>query len=223
MTKDILFTINNSGALTAYQVEFERICRTALKKVRAKLKCGRLDLVISEAMDSRGLKDLSGVGGFCPNGSFIEISLDVKNKDFAKDWRARLEETLVHEAHHASRAQTGIDIAHGTFHELIISEGLADYFVHETLGRRPLWLKDYDKTSPKNLSDLIHKASKDFTKPITDKLYDKWFLLGSPKQKIPRWAGYLIGFQLVKNYFKNNPRHTSASVINKPATEFANY
>jgi uncharacterized protein YjaZ len=48
--------------------------------------------------------------------------------------------------------------------------------------------------------------------------HNAWFFGTDPD--IPRWAGYAIGFELVKNYLSKHPGTLPSTLWNEPATAF---
>lgn len=83
-----------------------------------------------------------------------------------------------------------------TLLEILVSEGLAQHY--ETLERDspPPWAQ-----APANLDVLWNRAS-----PLlntTDFEFEAWFY-GSPAENLPRWAGYALGYELVRRFFTVN-------------------
>lgn len=141
----------------------------------------------------------------------MQLDIDVHNPEFIAKLPRLVETVLTHELHHALRNQAGIRIAKSTFLENLFSEGLADNFVLEITSRLPKWIIPITY-----IDKLLKRAENDFNKKITNKIYRKWFTEGNKKLGIPRYAGYVIGFKIVKDYLKKNPKETIQLLINIP-------
>ncbi|MBU3958149.1 MAG: DUF2268 domain-containing protein [Nanoarchaeota archaeon] len=61
------------------------------------------------------------------------------------------------------------------------------------------------------------KAQKEFNNKNYN--HKEWFF-GSKVRKIPKWAGYTIGFNLVGEYLKNNPDKKPSRLFAAKAEEF---
>ena len=169
-----------------------------------------IDIVIKESERPELLKDMNGVGGYCPSGHFVQLDIDINHPVFQKSPQQVVEQSLAHELHHATRRQAGVPIFGGSFLECMFSEGLADYFAYELTGDLSVWIITL---SGRNKDKLMKRARNKFKKTITYKDYDDWFTVGSKKLKIPRRAGYTLSFDLVKNYLENNPQESAASLV----------
>ncbi len=84
----------------------------------------------------------------------------------------------------------------------MIAEGSADYFVYQMTGKIPVWAKA--QREDRRLMKLLRPI---FKKQLTDELYMQLFLVGDIKRKIPKWAGYAIGFALVQEQQAINSRN----------------
>lgn len=206
--------LNASSNLSPYRSLLQETTKTTLKKVQRKMPLKNIDIILKESEHPEALKDIGGVGGYCPSAHFVQVSVDPKNTEFKKNPKAAIERTLSHELHHAMRQQANIDISKGTFLECIFSEGLADHFAFEITGNVPTWVKAF---AEKDRKKIMEKVKPKLDKIITYEDYDDWFILGSKKYKIPKWAGYTIGFDMVKRYLENNPKESAASLVDIPA------
>lgn len=202
--------LNASDDLLRYKKSINKALNKAIKKAQAKIPIDNINIVVKEADKFKDLKDLGGVGGYCPSKNFIQLSIDVHHPDFQKDLGEILEKSLIHEIHHAARRQAGIEIDGSSFLEIVFSEGLADFFVYEITNSLSFWIKDMDK---KNKKILFDKASRLFDEKFTLESYRDWFISGSKKNKIPKWAGYYLGFDMVRYFFVKNPEQSSKSII----------
>ncbi len=202
--------VKNTSGLAPYAVQIEKLVKSTLKEVGAKFNLNDVSVVVKEAEHPNDLKDIGGVGGYCPSGGLVELSLDVNNPAFQKLWGQLIRRSLLHELHHAARRQAGIATGESSFAECLFSEGLADHFVYDLTNLKPVWVIDLDK----QVADtLLGKAKKIFSQPMTDKLYDDWFIKGSQKLNIPQWAGYALGYKLVEDYLAQHPSASTASLV----------
>ena len=131
--------LNASGNLTPRKGLIQQIVRATVKKVRRKISLNDIDIIIKEADKPKLLKNLDGIGAYCPSGHFVQLSIDTNHASFNKSPERLIEKSLIHELHHAARRQAGIKIDKDSFLECMFSEGLADYFVYEITGDSPKW------------------------------------------------------------------------------------
>ena len=68
----------------------------------------------------------------------------------------------------------------------------------------------------KDKKRLIERAKKIASKKLTQQDYEDWFITGSKKHKIPRWTGYALGFEIVKNFLEKNPERSASSLTTVP-------
>ena len=210
--------LSASGHLSPCKNSLQKSLRATSKKVQRKIKLENVDIIVKESERPEFLKDIDGVGGYCPSGYFVQLDIDINHPSFKKSLQRIIERTLIHELHHTARRKAKVQIFGGSFLECIFSEGLADYFVFELTGNLPIWS---NSLSEKDKKKLMKRLQQKFKQKITYKDYDDWFIIGSKKQNIPRWTGYAIGFELVKNYFKNNPQKSSASIVSVPVNKIS--
>ncbi|MEI2299940.1 DUF2268 domain-containing putative Zn-dependent protease [Ensifer sp. MJa1] len=165
--------------------------------------------VIVERRVGEGIPEF-GIDGGCYRRGLIFLTLDPDNDNFDASLSAgELRKTLTHELHHSFRHATR---GYGTqLGEALITEGLADAFDAEINGgdghpwnhaiavgdwagvleraERELWADDYDHAG--------------------------WFLGSDPT--LPRWAGYTIGYHLVRAYLAANPQARPSQMTATPA------
>lgn len=194
--------LNASGSLTSIESEIKRIVKIALAKAKRYLKFRGVDILV-RSTESPSLKALGGVGGYCPEPYYVDITIDKRYVKSKKHFAEALERTLLHELHHAARQQLGFSFVNITVYQQIIAEGSADFFVYQVTGKVPVWAR-----AKKNQQRLMKILRTLFKKRLTDKLYAQLFLVGDAKRKIPKWAGYALGFALVQaEQEKHNLRH----------------
>ena len=153
-----------------------------------------------------------GVGGYTPNGNEVRISVDVQRPKFIKTVVPSVYRTLLHEFHHIARWRGP---GYGkTLFEALVTEGLADHFELEVTNKP---LQPWDKAlSAKDIKALLTRAEKELGEEYS---HSDWFY-GSKKRKIPRWAGYSLGFSIVSEYLKSNPNKKPSSLHLSNANEY---
>ena len=149
-----------------------------------------LTLAIKPIELEKDFAALNGITGYCPSAKLIRIGLDFSYPKLNQEIFAL---TLVHELHHAHQEYQRPKTSQANLKETMIEEGLADRYCEQILGKRPVWSIDLNKSE---IERILALAKQDFDKPTTDGLYDRWFLYSSPKDNIPRWAGYALGYHL---------------------------
>lgn len=130
----------------------------------------------------------TGVGGYAPLGHWVQLTLTPENPNFAGCWRREVPATLAHELHHARRWQGP---GYGaTLLEALVSEGLAQHYEAGVRGEAPRYARaEYP------LDDLWAQAQPELDAAGYD--HAAWFF-GSDDRRLPRWAGYALGYQLVQ-------------------------
>lgn len=105
---------------------------------------------------------------------------------------------LTHEYHHTCRLhQLNRDERELTLLDSIIVEGLAEFAVYERFGASELgkWTNMYHKEE----LQLIWEQIFDERLFLRGKDYHSIYLYGSESRQIPQWAGYALGYELVKS------------------------
>ena len=211
-----IYILDASGNLKSQRDLLRRYARLAVRKVQRKIALDNIDIVIRESESPELYKDIDGIGGWCPSGNFMQLSIDKNHPSFRMSPGKLIERTLIHELHHAARMQAGVLMGKGSFLEQLFSEGLADYFVYELTGDLGKWITSInteDKTR------LLRRVKRKSNKNFTNKEHMDWFVRGSNSQRIPQFAGYAIGFELVKNFLIKNPDKSAASLVKTPVEE----
>lgn len=137
----------------------------------------------------------NGAGGYTFSADFIRINIDDK-----KATKNLISENVVHELCHAARWGKNDEWTNSLF-DGIIFEGLACVLEAEFVkdkSKKSLFIKTIlertDKENEKILSELREQLDSN------DYDYDAIFFNGN--EKLPRWAGYSLGYYLVKKYLK---------------------
>lgn len=150
-----------------------------------------------------------GIGGFAHGPAHVELAVDPRLD--AGLLAERLPRMSAHEFHHVARFR-GPGYG-GTLLEALVSEGLADHFAIDLMGGpAPPWAT---ALSPGDLERWLDRARAEFDSRTYD--HGAWFV---GRGSIPVWAGYAIGFELVRRHRAAHPGTTAASLVNTPAAEF---
>lgn len=211
-----IYILDAAGNLESQKDLLRKHARLAVRKVQRKIVLNNIDIVIRESDSPELFKDIDGVGGVSPGGNFVLLEIDKNHPSFRTIPGKIIEKTLIHELHHAARMQAGVLMGKGSFLEQLFSEGLADYFVYELTGDLGKW------TTALNAEDrvrLLRRVKKIGNRKFTNKEHRDWFVRGSKSQRIPQFAGYAIGFELVKNFLTKNPEKSAASLVATPVEE----
>ena len=200
----------SSVRLEAFKKQIEDKFNDSIKKIQAKIPVHEVSVVIFDK--PKHTIPETGEGGFSPNAHNIEIYLNPDFPEFEnKVIGEKLERVLAHESHHCLRWQNP---GYGeTLLEQIVTEGLADHFEVEVSGGKPsIWSTNL---TTEQIKEWLEKAKPLFNSKDFDR--DDW-MFGS--EKIPRWTGYSLGFYLVDEYLKKNPKEKASTLYNKTAEEF---
>jgi len=211
-----IYILDASGNLKSHKDQLRKYARSAVRTVQRKIVLTDVDIVVRESERPELFKDIDGIGGSCPSGYFVQISIDINHPSFHISSRKTIEKTLIHELHHAARMQAGILMNKGSFMEYMFSEGLADYFVYELTGDLGVWVITL---STEDRIRLMKKAKRMSGENMTDKAHRDWFVIGSETQRIPQFAGYTVGFEIVKDFVIRNPGQSAALLVKTPVEE----
>ena len=152
-----------------------------------------------------------GLGGFASDGQEILIYFDPDLPDLTGVFSHELFPLLAHEIHHVKRIRT---VGYGSWLlAAAVSEGLADHFSVEVAGvEPPPWSV---ALAGSELADWIAQAT-----AVGTGTYDhsRWFFGTDPE--VPRWAGYAIGYELVRAFLAVNPERRASGLFDEPTTSF---
>lgn len=203
--------LNASGRLTQYEERLHRICDRAVAEIRDHLEIDDVDVVLQHN-PSATIPEV-GVSGYAPTANLVQISLDPDNRNFESNLEEKMIATLAHEFHHCMRWRgTGYGKLLG---EALVTEGLARDF--ETIFRSNRKLPTYHRVlSLQQLEHLLSIVKLERTKPYN---HSEWFFQGSPVQAIPPFAGYTVGYEIVRRYLEKKGLR-SCDLWNEPAESF---
>ena len=168
----------------------------SIKEVLKKCSCvfdkEIIKILISPSIDEFSLKRMGGVNGYCTSRLTIFIGINLLNKN----WKNNFEKTLAHELAHA--LSPFYDMENMSIGEGIVFDGIAENFKEKFVDKeKSPWVKSVSKgDSVKIFNNIKSKlGSRDVN------LYSQIFF---GTGKYPLWAGYSIGYYLIKSYIKLN-------------------
>lgn len=200
-----------SGTLKSFIKDIENNFNNTVSQVSKYLPIRDVDIIVYDNPEGTVLGH--GIGGYTPNKNLMYISLDSSFADLKESINSEFKHTLAHEFHHTARWQNP---GYGeTLLDAIITEGLADHFDLEVFKESPQpWSVAF---SNDELNSLMKKAKKEFN----NKEYDHfaWFY-GNEALGIPRWAGYSLGFKIVKDYLLKHPDQKPSELCSAKTSTF---
>jgi len=207
-----IHTLSSSKDLSPFAKELRLVTKSVERLMKKFIPHGNIDVVFYDN-PGEALKE-NGIGGYTPCANVIFFSMDPRNPKFSAGIKKELPYLLAHEINHAIRFRT--PIPKETLFEAIISEGLADHFAMEVLGRKnpPAWST---ALTPKQKKEFLKRAPKEWNLPTYD--HNAWFY-GSATKKIPRWTAYTLGYDLVAAYLQKHPEIKASELISAKASIF---
>lgn len=164
------------------------------------LVTNRIPMIISE----------NGAGGYTFTADFIRIIIDDK-----KATKNLISENVVHELCHAARWGKNDEWINSLFDGLIF-EGLACALEAEFVKN-----KSEKSLFIKTILECTNDKNKKILASLQDKLdsakynYDEIFFNGN--DKLPRWAGYSVGYYLVKKFLEKTNKKIEDTFADKYA------
>ena len=136
-----------------------------------------------------------GVGGRTYWSDLITICVDEE-----KLAKSKMTEMLVHELCHAARWGKNNEWMNTLFDGLI-NEGIATYFEAEfakNLEEKTVFIKTILERSDEENKKIFEKLCDQ----LESKSYDYEMIFFNGNDELPRWAGYSLGYYLVKRYLE---------------------
>lgn len=134
-----------------------------------------------------------GIGGFTYAPDFIFLAIDEK-----KVKEEFIFEMLSHELCHAKRLSVRSEYPK-TLLEAIINEGLATFYESQIVKdneRKQFFIKSIEqRTKEENMSILKYCYPY-----LNDKKYDDNIFFFRGNKEMPRWAGYSLGYEIIKDF-----------------------
>lgn len=193
-----LHLVTARGQLAPHEAAIRRACTEAEARLAAVTAPLALDIVVSATRDR---PEALFVSGHCYEPGVIGIQIDVTQPRAAERLHEELLKTLFHEFHHALRWEGP---GYGeTLGEALVSEGLAQRFLHEMMTCPP---EPFEDAVPAATCEAWRaRALADFDNADYD--HAAWFF---GTGEMPEWLGYTLGRRMVDRYLA---RHTGATAL----------
>lgn len=190
---NLLITTANGSLLDSKEL-IERAVKRAEEYAFSRLKIDwEIDLVVTNKIPM--IIPENGAGGYTFSADYIRIIIEEKTAT-----EDIVTESVVHELCHAARWGKNNEWTKSLFDGLIF-EGIAVCFeaqFSENLKSRQLFIETIlERTDDKN-EEILESLRDQLDSDSYD--YDKIFFNGD--ERLPRWAGYSLGYYLVKRYLK---------------------
>ncbi|MFH1650339.1 MAG: DUF2268 domain-containing putative Zn-dependent protease [Candidatus Woesearchaeota archaeon] len=196
----------NGESLTKYHAPDEKEVKVCIKK--AFERCNKLitseviHVFVFSTSSSFVTKYMNGVSGYTPWKSTILVALNA-----VPSWQYVLTATIAHETVHAIALNK---LKRTTLLDDFVAEGMAEAF-------REHILKDgqsvFSKAVSKTKSKKIFSNVKNSLAEPSDNIYGEIFF---GTGKYPLWAGYSIGYYIVKDFLKNTGMSNWRKIIMTP-------
>lgn len=207
---NVLLT-NANGNLSDKTEMINRAVKRAEEYVFPKLKIDwDIDVLITNRIPM--IIPENGAGGYTFSADFIRINIDNK-----KATKMLIAENIVHELCHAGRWGKNDEWINSLFDGLIF-EGIATYFEAEFVKNREeetMFIKTILERTDEENEKILEKLRDQLDSDCYD--YDTIFFNGD--DELPRWAGYSLGYYLVKKYLEK----TGKSIENAFADKYADF
>lgn len=203
----LLYRIHQADAEKIDEAEFLLTLENSMKIANEKLQHKDCNIVV--LADSDGVIPEEGLGAHAWGSDYIRIFVDPNTSIGLKTAiKKYLPGAIAHELHHSRRS---LDIGYGhTLGEALISEGLAQVFQEDLY-------PDVEVLYAHNLSESELKDAWAEVKMILDSTeydHDSWFF-GS--EKIKRWTGYSLGYDIVRKYISRHSEENATTLVDTPA------
>ncbi len=212
-----LHFLEADGSLAPWRETILNDVRTTAERVGGSVSASDRSAPVDVLVERRPGETIPelGLSGACYRRGLVTVTLDPDNPNFETSLvRGEFRKTLTHELHHSFRHATcGYGLRLG---EVIVTEGLADAFDAEINGGDG---NPWNHAIPaQDWLGLIERAELELWADGYN--HGAWFFgwsgQGSP---LPRWAGYSIGYHLVKTYLAANPDARPSRMTATPAPE----
>jgi hypothetical protein len=203
-------TVNLCAACVALArrvgVDLPALVRTNLARITVLLP--RMRTRVDVALH-RGAGPPAGVGAYTEwTTGHVHVFLHAAAREPAVALRTWLPFTLAHEVDHAARVLRGPGIG-DTLLDWFVAEGMADRFAGDAFPSVPPSAGDHALSSQQT-ADLWQRARPSLREPQPIARLRRWFV---GRGRIPRWAGYTIGYDIVSAYLARHPDETAADLV----------
>ena len=208
---NVLITCAN-GNLDSRVETIEKAVKEAECYVFPKLKIDwDIDLLVTNRLYDIIISE-DGVGGHTQTSDFIELAIDEE-----KATENLISEMVVHELCHAARWGKNDEWINSLF-DGVISEGIATYFEAEFVKdctEKTVFIKTILKRGDEENEKILEKLCSQ----LDSKYYDYNTIFFNGSNELPRWAGYSLGYYLVRKYLKK----TGKKIENAFADKYADF
>ena len=199
-----------NGNLDSKVEAIKKAVKEAEQYVYPKLKVDwDIDLLVTNRLYDIIIPD-DGVGGRTQTSDFIEFAIDEE-----KATENLISEMVAHELCHAGRWGKNDEWANSLF-DGVVSEGIATYLEAEFIKDRTektVFIKTILERSDEENEKILEKLRSQLDLNYYD--YDTIFFNGI--NELPRWAGYSLGYYLVKKYLKKTGKKIEDAFADKHA------
>ena len=210
MNKVNILLTNANGNLSDKTKMIQTAVKTAEEYVFSKLEVNwDIDLLVTNRLYDIIIPE-DGVGGRTRTSDFIEFAINDE-----KATESLISEMVAHELCHAARWGKNDEWINSLFDGLIF-EGIATYFETEFAKSRKektlfikTILKRTDEENEKNLEKLRDQLDSNY--------YDYDMIFFNGNDELPRWAGYSLGYYLVKKYLEKTGKKIEDAFADKYA------
>jgi len=189
------------------RIDVRSVVRNALDRIEGRLHGPPVSISIA-AGSYLPIPDV-GIGGQTDRRTGdVQISMDARRPTTAHDFlTVWVPIAMAHELHHSERILSGPGYG-STLRDAIATEGGAEAFVRETYPAAPTipWVAPMtpsEKASVWRRLEPLLGAADDLD------VHQTWFVGGGA---LPRWPGYRLGYELVRDYLARHP-HVSAAQL----------
>ncbi|TBW53362.1 peptidase [Marinobacter halodurans] len=212
MTQWVVHCANACGQLDGWITRIDEGITEARRRAELVLPAISLDVVVQVWPGQ--VIDCMGFVGYAPTGTMMQLTLDPENIHFESNMGEPFERMVAHELHHVVRWQGP---GYGrTLGEALVSEGLAGHFCRLLYGNTPEpWESALSATE---MAACANQAAQEWSAPSYR--HEAWFF---GQGGLPQWAGYSLGYALVKRYLERNEGEDAASLVHEPAASFYHY
>ncbi|OGH12899.1 MAG: hypothetical protein A2776_00250 [Candidatus Levybacteria bacterium RIFCSPHIGHO2_01_FULL_40_10] len=198
------------GNLKKIEDTIEGAARKAVVSVSKKIPVENVDIVFFDSK-FQTIEHI-GFGGYTVTKNLIMVPVDSKFDSIDKSIKENLGRTIAHELYHCLKDYTYENKF--TLLESLVNEGLADHFETEISGGIP---EKWDTAlNQQQLISLGKRAKEEFNSYEFD--HSAWFF--GTKKDIPYWAGYSLGFDIVKKYLEKHPEKKASTSYEVPIQDF---
>lgn len=165
-----------------------KLVEEAFRKISDVLDKEEIHIYLFPTLSKFTIEKMNGNSGRWVWKDVIYIDIFPKEK-----WEEYFKSAIIHETAHTLSDYFSDEISIG---EGMIFEGLAEHFQEKFTGIKNPWVKVFpEKQALKLFEELKPK--------LNEKSYEVYGDIFFGNKKYPLWAGYTIGYYLIKEYLKN--------------------